>query len=88
MFYYKLLYFYNEYNISELKIFIIFLQKMFPFYEGWLISRSVGTCGLVTVNRHSMKLSLYQLYNAPWKKRLDVAIQVSFQFLGSVFQKA
>ena len=30
----------------------------------------------MTVNQHTVVTTLYELYHADWKKRLDVAVQV------------
>ncbi|XP_078482175.1 divergent protein kinase domain 2A-like [Ciona intestinalis] len=52
------------------------VQSMFPPYEGWLFQRTVGSCGALMVHGRSIVASLYELYDAPWKVRLDVAIQL------------
>uniref|UniRef100_F6S0A3 Deleted in autism protein 1 homolog n=1 Tax=Ciona intestinalis TaxID=7719 RepID=F6S0A3_CIOIN len=52
------------------------VQSMFPPYEGWLFQRTVGSCGALMVHGRSIVTSLYELYDAPWKVRLDVAIQL------------
>ncbi|XP_076823711.1 divergent protein kinase domain 2B-like [Clavelina lepadiformis] len=51
------------------------IQTMFPPREGWPLEAVYGSCGLVTFHGGGYVTSLYDVYHAPWKVRLDVAVQ-------------